>query len=189
MSSKTKYKTRQNIRICAHCGNSWILNNPQSRPKYCSLKCAFDSVPKLINENNCWITDCAKDYDGYRSIMYMSKQYKLHRLAVDLYCQEKLSNEKPMALHSCNNPACCNPDHLRAGTHNENMQDMTKSGNKFILYGENAPSSKLTEKEVILIYNDNRPSIDISKDYPNISYSTILDIKNKRRWKWLTDTL
>ena len=29
-------------------------------------------------------------------------------------------------LHTCDTPACCNINHLRAGTHTENMRDMAK---------------------------------------------------------------
>lgn len=30
---------------------------------------------------------------------------------------------KPYALHSCDNPPCCNPDHLRWGAQKDNVQD------------------------------------------------------------------
>jgi hypothetical protein len=33
-----------------------------------------------------------------------------------------------VVMHLCDNPVCCNPLHLRAGTSSENMQDMWLKG-------------------------------------------------------------
>jgi len=56
-------------------------------------------------------------------------------------------------LHSCDNPACCNPAHLSLGTHTDNMRDMDRKGRRVNSphYGESHGMSKLTEAQVIEI--------------------------------------
>ncbi len=57
-------------------------------------------------------------------------------------------------LHSCDNPGCVNPKHLKSGTHKENIEDMFSKGrNKkgFIHRGEGHKLSKLSEKDIPII--------------------------------------
>lgn len=59
--------------------------------------------------------------------------------------------------HKCDNRACMNPDHLEAGTHKQNMNDMKIRGRsnkgKPLLKnrGANNPGAKLDESKVIAI--------------------------------------
>jgi len=48
--------------------------------------------------------------------------------------------------HSCNNPQCVNPKHLKLGTCKDNSQDMVKAGNS--MAGIKNRKSKLNNKEV-----------------------------------------
>lgn len=49
-------------------------------------------------------------------------------------------------LHRCDNPPCCNPEHLFLGTHKDNMADMRNKGRS--LTGSKHSLAKLTEEDV-----------------------------------------
>lgn len=72
---------------------------------------------------------------GYGQASFHAKTYLAHRLAYILTFGEIPEGLK--VLHSCDNPACCNFNHLRAGTQAENIQERdvrqrrkAKTGNK-----------------------------------------------------------
>lgn len=58
--------------------------------------------------------------DGYGHVRWNRKVVAAHRLALML---ESGSWPEGHVLHSCDNPACCNPKHLKVGTHQENMAE------------------------------------------------------------------
>jgi hypothetical protein len=51
-----------------------------------------------------------------------------------------------LTLHSCDNPPCVNPNHLREGSYQDNAQDRVDHGNR--LLGEKHPQAVLTEENV-----------------------------------------
>ncbi len=54
--------------------------------------------------------------------------------------------DRPCALHSCDNPPCCNPAHLRWGTFGENAAERDMRGR--VAHGERQGLSKLTAATV-----------------------------------------
>lgn len=71
-----------------------------------------------VDENGCWIWPNAKRYG---STTINGKWYGTHRLAYMAYHGRIGKNH---VLHRCDNPPCCNPDHLFLGTHQDNIDDM-----------------------------------------------------------------
>ena len=51
-------------------------------------------------------------------------------------------------LHSCDNPSCVNPDHLREGSHADNMRDMTSRNRQAMPKGESHPAAILNDDMV-----------------------------------------
>lgn len=84
----------------------------------------------VIMPSGCLEWTGAKKRYGYGTISDLSgsgrKNLPTHRLAWEL-----TYGPIPDGLficHRCDNPPCCNPDHLFLGTHTENMADMRSKG-------------------------------------------------------------
>lgn len=73
----------------------------------------------------CWNWTACTDKHGYGQIALGGKhggQALAHRVSYELHVGQ--IPDGMMVLHSCDNPACINPAHLRIGTQIDNMADM-----------------------------------------------------------------
>tara|TARA_R110001606_G_scaffold115974_2_gene244548 strand:- start:697 stop:1032 length:336 start_codon:yes stop_codon:yes gene_type:complete len=86
--------------------------------------------------------------------------------------------------HTCDNPACCNPDHLILGTQADNIADMYKRKRNRKAKGEDNSNSKLTAKQAMEIYSSPLPPKQLAKCY-SITETAVSKIKLKKRWKHL----
>ena len=146
----------------------------------------------LLKENNNGCLECishCKDKSGYTRIQYNGKQDRLFRVLYEIKYGEI---PKGMLLrHTCDNPSCCNIEHLIMGTSYDNVHDMidrkrSKYGTEEMKnYGSKNGQSKLTENQVLEIYNSSISNKELAKIY-NVSTKTINNIKNGKYWKWLT---
>lgn len=148
-------------------------------------------------ENGCieCISHC-KDDCGYTRVFVNGKHQRLFRY---IYEQKYSKIPKGMVIrHKCDNPSCCNIEHLEIGTPKDNVRDLIerqpKKFQKFINasreknMGINNFSNKLTEIQVKEIYKSELGYRKLAKIY-KVSKTNIAFIKKKKTWKWLTDTL
>ena len=69
------------------------------------------------------------DSNGYGQISINDKTHLAHRVAF-----EQAHGPIPKGLvicHRCDNPSCCNPEHLFLGTHADNVADKVSKGRQF----------------------------------------------------------
>jgi len=134
----------------------------------------------VIDNNQCWIWQGFKDRDGYGRMRLDGKERFTHRIAYEAWVAPLEQNK--VIMHSCDNPPCCNPDHLRQGTRAENNADCAAKGRK--PKGSKNGNAKLTEYQVAKIrewFSKGASGEELSKIF-NISRVQIRKILNLENW-------
>jgi len=121
---------------------------------------------------------------GYGQITVNMKGWLLHR-----YVFTQFSGPIPdglIVMHKCDNPACCNPDHLLLGTHGHNVRDKEAKGRGN--QGSQNGQAKLTNEQVLEIrqaYTGARGELaSLGRKY-GVHRSCIFKIVNNQHWSKL----
>lgn len=121
--------TRQNTRA--------VGNTPKER---------FLSLVSEPDENGCHLWRAGINHTGYGVVNIEGKARLAHRMA---FYYANGFHATLCVLHSCDVRSCVNPEHLREGSRQENMDDMVRRHRS--AKGEMAGNSKLTASDVIQI--------------------------------------
>ena len=120
---------------------------------------------------------------GYGVTTLRGKRERAHRVAFELYYGRPPEGD---VLHSCDNPICCNPKHLRDGTHQENMADMVARGRQ--AKGEVSGKSKFARELIDALRTLGRAGTSakelavMCRHQPSRAY--IQQILNGKTWNW-----
>lgn len=96
----------------------------------------------------CWIWRGAHLPRGYGRFYLNGKVQYAHRVSLGIF-KQRMPAPHEVAMHSCDNPACVNPNHLSIGTASDNMKDASRKGRivrKQDWRGHRNPHAKLTRE-------------------------------------------
>lgn len=152
----------------------------------------WSRVAVTSDDQRCWEWQGQRDKDGYGVISLEGKPCRTHRLAF------RITNGRHpngMVRHICDNPPCCNPNHLLEGTAADNARDMISRNRQAV--GIRAGNAKLNNEQVSEIKRravkyatgsgKGMPNSQaaLAKEF-NVSRRVIFLIMNNKGWRHVT---
>lgn len=133
---------------------------------------------------DCWnFIGRLSSYSGHCRYDMNGKSYLAHRIAYKIKYKENIENI--LICHKCDNPRCCNHNHLFKGTAFDNINDSIKKGrHSSVINTPESWSKKLNREQVLEIRQKAYSGItqkQLSKEYA-VGISTISRIIYKETW-------
>lgn len=142
--------------------------------------------------DECWPWTAGKTAAGYGAMKTDlgggARPYGAHAIVVWLRDGVITRRGGPVVWHTCDNPICCNPAHLKLGTVADNARDMVARSRQHHNHarGEDLPFAKLTEEQVAAIRREYKPFRNgyrkLARQY-GVEKTTIEWIVTNRTWR------
>lgn len=143
----------------------------------------WERVAVTANPDKCWEWQAGRSKKGYGSVWVNERVISAHRAAW-FYTYGTMPTL--CVMHTCDNPPCVNPHHLRLGTIADNNQDKVNKGRQSC--GTMSNRTKFADCDVLNIRDTYRAGgitqIELAHQY-NVTSRTIWDIVNYRHWRHL----
>ena len=186
---------RQTFVVCATCGVPFhVTPSRAALRRHCSDKCRreadaamyratlpdrfWSKVDRSGGPDACWPWTGSKNpQTGYGVIQIEGRHTGTHRVAWEL------ANGKPLgdlvACHHCDNPICCNPSHIFAGTHGDNSRDRFAKGRKGNLPAKlnDAKAEQIRQRYAAGDVTHRQ----LAREF-GVGPTTIADVVNGKRW-------
>lgn len=147
----------------------------------------WSKVDRSAGPEACWPWMACRDDYGYGDLNVNGRHLKAHRLAWEFHFGPIPDGLK--ALHSCDNPPCCNPANLFTGTDADNSADMMRKGRWNGPRGEQHHKAKIDEQQVQEIRSlraGGWSQAAIARRFC-ISQTSVHYILTGRNWAWLPE--
>lgn len=134
----------------------------------------FWSRVERRSPDECWPWTMCTD-GRYGRVEWDKHHLKAHRAAWELTHGEIPSDL--FVLHKCDNPICCNPDHLFLGTHQDNMDDRARKGRQ-----NHGTKNALSTEQVLFVRQHPERSIKSLALELGVSRHVIYGVRSGRRY-------
>lgn len=154
------------------CGNRACVNPEHAKPfslDFSQMRSFWASV-RRDEATGCWVWQGARIKSGYGIVgahVYVHRfvyDY-IYGLAPDLH-----------VCHRCDNPPCCNPFHIFAGTHADNMRDMSVK--------LRAAKASLTVEQVHIIRASSSKALDVANQL-HVPKHVVDDVRAGKNYKYV----
>lgn len=189
----------QNMK-CQNCDNALSQSQIKLHGKYCSRSCsrqAYSRSRRAARPSNAWFwarvasggQDECWNWAGSKSKSRAGGYGRFRRVGTGLVQAHRHAFEISggglippgfFVIHSCDNPSCCNPAHLRLGTCMENNQDMKKKFRHE--HGIIHHNAKLTDDIVREIRTRRKPLRSYAEQF-GVTVGTVWSATVSRTWK------
>lgn len=154
-------------------------NPVRTKSPYASRHERLLSNSAPADERGCWNWQGYRDKKGYGRCEDRCGEALAHRLSFIEFVGP--IPEGLHILHSCDNPACINPEHLRAGTNDDNMADRIERDRCHKPKGSLNVKAKLTEADIHAIRASKLSRQELADLY-QVAPTSISNVILRRTW-------
>lgn len=178
---------------CVECGEPKTVGRKLCRPCYArhynsgtlnqfpviGPRDVFES--RIDKSGKCWLWSGTKNQAGYGIFLLPGEiPVRAHRYAYEFFVG-RIPRGK-IVMHTCDNPPCVNPKHLRIGTRADNNRD-TKIKRRH-RYGKDNHVTVIPDSDVLKIRERKEPQAVLATLY-GVHQSTICRIRSKKRRQYI----
>ncbi len=133
-------------------------------------------------DDECWEWQGCR-YSGYGRINIGGRHGRLYRVTRLVYFLEHgVDPGEQFVCHSCDNPSCCNPNHLWLGDDAANRADCESKGRANHPKGETHGLAKLTEVAVLSLRASDEDNCTLARRY-GVTDVAVSGVRRGRTWK------
>ncbi len=152
----------------------------------------------ILGPDDCWLWQAGRDKDGYGLFHCLNKQWRSTRFLWLMEFDDAL-HKNIFLCHHCDNPPCCNPNHLFLGSALINNRDAASKGRytaslrkrvleqpESFLRGEAMTRAKLRAFQIVemrQLFASGKTIRTIQKMFPFVTWECVAAIVKNRTWK------